>query len=91
MWQILKALKPGAQQAMAGLVNITANGLQDFKTIENITANILDDPQKINDFKKKLENGKRYIKLSFRYYCSDDSSVSTHCISHALYNSNKFC
>ena len=63
MWQILKALKPGAQQAMAGLDNVTADGLQGFKTIENIIANILNDLKKINNLKKKLENGKRYLKL----------------------------
>ena len=57
LWQILKALKVGAQQPMAGLDNVTANGLQGFRTIENITANILDDLKKINDLKKKLENG----------------------------------
>ena len=90
LWQILKALKPGVQQPMTGLDNVTANGLQGFKTTENITANILEDPKKINDLKKKLENGKRYLKLSFELHCSDDSSVNTHCISHALYSS-KFC
>ena len=54
MCQLLKALKPGAQQAMAGLDNVTA---------ENIIANILNDLKKINNLKKKLENGKRYLKL----------------------------
>ena len=48
-----KALKLGAQQAIAGLDNINVDGLQGFKNIENITANILDDPKKNN---KKLEN-----------------------------------
>ena len=90
LWQILKALKPGAQQAMAGLDNVTADALQGFKTIENITTIILDDLNKINDLKKKLENGKIYLKLSFGLHCSDDT-VNTHCISHALYNSSKFC
>ena len=86
LWLILKALKPGAQQAMAGLDNVTADGLQGFKTIENITANILDDLKKIGALKKKLEHGKRYLKLSFGLH-----SVNIHCISHALYNSSKFC
>ena len=90
MWQIPKALKPSAQQAMAGL-DVTADGLQGFKTIENISANILDDLKKINNLKRKLENGKRYLKLSFGLHCSDDSFVNNHCISHALYNSSKFC
>ena len=31
MWQILKALKPSAQQAMAGLDNVAAYELQGFK------------------------------------------------------------
>ena len=46
---------------MVGL-DVTADKLQGFKTTENITANILDDPQKKkkNDLKKKLENGKRF-------------------------------
>ena len=30
LWQILKALKPGPQQAMAGLDNVTADGLTRF-------------------------------------------------------------
>ena len=67
--------------------DVTADGLQGFTTTENITANILDDSKTINDLKKKLENGKS--KLSFGLRCSD-SSVNTHCISHALYNSSKW-
>ena len=31
LWQILKALKPSAQQAMAGLDNVAAYELQGFK------------------------------------------------------------
>ena len=56
-----------------------------------MTTNILDDPKKINDFKKKLQNEKRYLKLSFGLHSSDESSVNTHCIFHALYNNSKFC
>ena len=63
-WQILKALTPGAQQAVVGLDNVTVNGLQGFKTIENIVVNILDDLKKIND----LKNGKRYLKWSFQLH-----------------------
>ena len=68
-----------------------ADGPLGFKTIEKTTANIFDDSKRINNLTKKLENGKRYLKLSFGLHCSDNSSVNNHSISHALYNSSKFC
>lgn len=43
LWQILKALKPGLQQAMTDLDNVTTDGLLGFEVTENKTANILDD------------------------------------------------
>ena len=43
LWQTLKSLKPGPQQAMTDLDNVTTDGLLDFEVTENKTANILDD------------------------------------------------
>ena len=49
--------------------DVTADGLQGFTTTENITANILDDSKTINDLKKKLGNGKSKLSIGLR--CSD--------------------
>ena len=87
---MLKALKPGTQKAMASLNNLNADVLQGFKTIKNIFTSIVDDLEKIQEFKKKMEKGKQYLKLPFGFQCSEDSSKITHSMFHALCNPSKY-
>lgn len=47
------------EQAMTCLDNFTADGLRCFKAIESILVKIFDDSEIFQQFKKKLEKGKR--------------------------------
>ena len=85
-WQILKAIKPGQQRAMAGLDNVTADGILGFQLLTNQLEKFFIDSKVKGKLKKDLETGKRYLKIGYAQHCSVVSVVNTHCISHALCN-----
>ena len=51
------------EQAMTCLDNVDIWTAMLENYLKSILANILDDPEKIQELKKKLEKGKRYLKL----------------------------
>ena len=69
---------------MAGLHNVTADGILGFKLLSNQLDELaIDSKMKIN-LRKDIDAGKRYLKIGYAQHCSVNTSVNTHCISHAL-------
>ena len=86
LWAILNEVKPGQCHALAGLGNVTAAGLRAFSVLMESIKKLPISPTIMKELDVSLEKGKRYLKTSFSYHCSDDAETATHCISHALYN-----
>lgn len=85
LWKILRNIKPSQKRAMAGLDNVTANGLKGFLLLENVVTSLTDVKLR-RALLRQLEQSKRYLKIGYRMHCEISSSCETHCISFALSN-----
>ena len=75
------------KRAMAGLDNVTANGLKGFLLLEDVVTSLTDAKVR-RALLRQLEQSKRYLKIGYRMHCETLSSCETHCISFALSNKN---
>ena len=74
---------------MAGLDNVIADRILGFKLLSNQLDELaIDSKMKIN-LRKDIDAGKRYLKIGYAQHCSVNTSVNTHCISHALSKDDK--
>ena len=87
LWKILRAIKPSQRHAMAGLENLTADGLKGFLILSGTVKKICDDSKERKLLQQHLEDGKRYLKIGYRMHCKDISPIDTHCIRFALLHS----
>ena len=85
LWRILINIKPSQKRAMAGLDNITANGLTGFLFSEDIVSTLTDAKLKRASL-RQLEQSKRYLKIGYRLHCETFSNCDTHCTGFALRN-----
>jgi hypothetical protein len=85
LYKILRELNPSQRKSLAGLDDTTAEGLNGFKTLENIVSNFLGHKRHFLD---RLEHAKRYLKIVHPQNCQDHSECPTHCISLALSDPN---
>ena len=72
--------------SLAGLDDTTAEGLNGFKTLENIITNFLGRKKQLLD---RLDQAKRYLKIAYPQNCVEHSQCSSHCISLALSDPNE--
>ena len=86
LWKILRAIKSSQRHAMAGLDNLTADGLKGFFILSD-TVKICDDLKERKLLQQHLEDGKRYLKIGYRMHCKDIKPIDTHCIRFALLHS----
>ena len=56
-WKILKAIKPSQRHAMAGLDNLTADGLKGFLILSDTVKKICDDSKERKLLQQHLEDG----------------------------------
>ena len=70
---------------MAGLDNVTANGLKGFILLEDVVTSLTGAKLR-RALLRQLEQSKRYLKIGYRMHCEILSSCETHCISFALGN-----
>ena len=61
LWRILKALKPSQRKSLAGLDDITAEGMNGFSLLENYLTSLKTYSALID----KLECAKRYLKMNY--------------------------
>ena len=87
LWKILRAIKPSQRHAMAGLDNLTADGLKGFLILSDTVKKICDGLKERELLQQHLEDGKRYLKIGYRMHCKDISPIDTHCIRCALLHS----
>ena len=87
LWKILRAIKPSQHHAMAGLDNLTADGLKGFLILSDTVKKICNDSKERRLLQQHLEDGKRYLKIGYRMHCKDISPIDTHCIRFALFHS----
>ena len=74
LWRILRALKPSQRKSLAGLDDITADGMNAFKYLETFLQRLKKDKDLID----RLEKGKRYLKISYQSHCSMESEIKSH-------------
>ena len=84
IWKILRAIKPSQRHAMAGLDNLTVDGLKGFLILSDTVKKICDDSKERKLLQQHLEDGKRYLKVGYRMHCKDINPIDTHCIRFAL-------
>ena len=87
LWKILRAIKPSQRHAMAGLDNLTADGLKGFLVLSDTVKKICDDSKERKLSQQHLQDGKRYLKIGYRMHCKDISPIDTHCVRFALLHS----
>ena len=80
LWRILRAIKPSQRKSLAGLDDITADGMNGFESIRNIMIDLKCGKQLLDN----LEKAKRYLKMSYQAHCSTTSNIVTHNTSFAL-------
>ena len=79
LWRVLRGIKPSQRQALAGLDDVTAAGMNGFSTLSQVAENM-----KEKDVVKALEKGKRYLKSTYPAKCARDSFFYTHSTTFAL-------
>ena len=68
LYKILKQLNPLQRKSLAGLDDTTAEGLNGFKTLENIVSNFIGWKKHYSDH---LEHAKLYLKIVYSQNCHD--------------------
>ena len=86
MHKILEQLNPSHHKSLVGLDDTTAEGLNGFKTLENIVSIFIG--QKKKHYLDYLEHAKRYLEIVYPQSCQDHLECPTHCISLALSDPN---
>lgn len=69
LWRILKTLKPSKRKSLAGLDDITADGMNGFGFLDDFLTRL----KKEKSIKDRLEKGKRYLKTFYQSHCAIDS------------------
>ena len=80
LWRILRAIKPSQRKSLAGLDDITADGMNGFETIRTV----LSDLKCRRDLLDDLEKSKRYLKMVYQGHCNTSSQIATHNTAFAL-------
>ena len=77
----MQQLKPSQLHSLAGLDNITADGMNDFSVLEKVVNLYLKDKNLVD----LLEREKHYLKKQYPVNCKDEnSSFMTHNPTFAL-------
>ena len=75
-------------RSLQGLDNIAADGAAGFQTIERIVDNLREKGSEREwciAAKRRLKDGKRYLKTDYRVHCSEENSpCKDHCRKYAL-------
>ena len=80
LWKILKAIKPSRRKSLAGLDDITAEGMNGFEFLSEVIKKYHLE----KDWAHKLERAKRYLKISYQGHCDANSGIKSHNTSFAL-------
>ena len=78
--RILNALKPSQRKSLAGLDDITAEGMNGFQFLHQVIV----DLKLGKEVADKLERAKRYLKMYYQGHCSISSKIATHNTAYAL-------
>jgi hypothetical protein len=84
LWNILNAIKPSLRHCLSGLDNTTADGLTAFACLIELISKTDISTDKKKELTQALEQGKRYLKISYKTHCSSASNCATHCSTFAL-------
>ena len=67
LWKILRNIKPSQKRAMAGLDNVTANGLEDFLLLEDVETSLTDAKLR-RALLRQLEQNKNRVQNALRNF-----------------------
>ena len=90
-FQILKVRESSQRKSLQGLHNIAASGADGFDALNKIVDDLEQSgsrPEWCQATRKKLKDGKRYLKTEYRAHCREDESpCPDHCRRYALSDS----
>ena len=72
---------------MAGLDDTTCDGIKGFALLHQCVNTVTLSTEVQKQISNHLDMGKRYLKTSYALHCLTNSTVASHCISCALFNS----
>lgn len=81
--KIINAIKPSFRKQLSGLDNFMVDGLEDLKTLKEITRKVFDRNES-----KSIEHNlgviEVYLKTNFSIHCREESNCISHCTCCAL-------
>ncbi|KAL9969858.1 hypothetical protein ACROYT_G022126 [Oculina patagonica] len=88
LFKILDVRQASQRRSLQGLDNIAADGAAGFQTMERIVDDLKEkgiDREWCVSAKRRMQEGKRYLKTDYRVHCSEESSpCKDHCRKFAL-------
>ena len=76
----MRALKPSQRKSLAGLDDITAEGMNGFQFLQKV----LDDFKCEKEVSDNLEKAKRYLKMNYQGHCNIPNTIATHNTAYTL-------
>ena len=78
--RILEVREASQQKSLSGLDNIAAEGVASFERLLSILEELNQagaNKRRVTELAKKLNDGKRYLKMEFKVNCSAEESAQT--------------
>lgn len=81
--RVLEAIGPSVRKQMRGLDNYAAEGAEGYEDLLNISHQVFKE-EEVHDIKIRLKQSKNYLKTEYKTHLSSQSTIISHCITHAL-------
>ena len=91
MWRVLEVQEASQRKSLKGLDNTAADGADGFEVLHKTLNELEDfgaDKEWCSETKKRLREGKLYLKTTYRDHCQEESKCPDHCRAFALSDSN---
>lgn len=91
MWRVLDVQEAFQRKSLKGLDNTAADGAEGFQALSKILDELEEvgaDKEWCSQVRKRLQEGKLYLKSTYRDHCQVESKCPGHCRAFALSDAN---
>lgn len=91
MWRVLEVQEASQRKSLKGLDNTAATGVDGFEALYKILDELEEvgaDREWCSQTRKRLHEGKLYLKTTYRDHCQEESECPDHCRAFALSDAN---
>ncbi|KAL9954031.1 hypothetical protein ACROYT_G041519 [Oculina patagonica] len=91
MWRVLEVQEASQRKSLTGLDNTAADGAEGFQALSKILDELEEvgaDKEWCSQVRKRLQEGKLYLKTTYRDHCLEESKCPDHCRAFALSDAN---